>query len=704
MSKPNSIVDKISSISLHKEISSELTAGSALQVKKVEFQGGKSALLDTNVPLSKIWAEIIESHHERNMPVYVEINPDTNLVTELLLPKEIEVSSLKQTSTGDYEVMFRNTAAIHYLKKENPDFSIMLDTLKNAQEKKIRLLVTDTDIDHEIIDIKAVKNSSRSAILESPLPLMRLTPTIVSEQRAKELFNLVSSRNCNPATASSPCIPFLYPDDGCWIRAELMCDLMIKESVTTGSAVKVEPEKIWIDGQLYGVKTVNHPNCAISWGWHVAPTLLVSTPKGSQRMVLDPSLFPSGPVTPENWKKVQSDPNATLTYTPRTKYNHWDNTVATEAIANSDMDYYRNQLKNRTAKYGPPPYKCPFADIGITAIARMPEHLDIFWVGKDGAIWSNWWDIKTGWSKPFTIASSNSAASNAGITAVARMPEHLDIFWTGKDGAIWTNWWDKDTGWSKPFTIASSNNATSNAGITAVARMPEHLDIFWVGKDGAIWSNWWDINTGWSKPFTIASSNIATSDAGITAVARMPEHLDIFWVGKDGAIWTNWWDISTGWSKPFTIASSNNATSNAGITAVARMPEHLDIFWTGKDGAIWSNWWDIDTGWSKPFTIANSNSATPDAGITAVARMPEHLDIFWVGKDGAIWSNWWDIDTGWSKPFTIASTNSAVPYVGISAVARMPEHLDIFWTGKDGAVWTNWWDIDTGWSKPFTIA
>jgi hypothetical protein len=84
-------------------------------------------------------------------------------------------------------------------------------------------------------------------------------------------------------------------------------------------------------------------------------------------------LFFRAPVTPDEWKKVLSDPNATLTYTPRTKYNHFDDTVATEAIADNDMDHYRLELKNRTAKYGPSPYKCPFADAGITAVARAPE-------------------------------------------------------------------------------------------------------------------------------------------------------------------------------------------------------------------------------------------------------------------------------------------------------------------------------------------
>ena len=158
MSKPNTVIDKVSSISLHKEKISG-APGEALQpqMKKVEFQGGRAGLLDESIYRSKVWGEIIESQQKRDMPVYVEINPETNFITDLLLPKEVEVSSLKQTPTGDCEVMFRNTAAVHYLKREKPDFTEMLNALKAAQEKNTPVLVTDNDINHEIIDVKTAK-------------------------------------------------------------------------------------------------------------------------------------------------------------------------------------------------------------------------------------------------------------------------------------------------------------------------------------------------------------------------------------------------------------------------------------------------------------------------------------------------------------------------------------------------------------------
>ncbi len=53
--------------------------------------------------------------------------------------------------------MFRNKAAIHYLKKDKPDFTQILNALQTAQEKNTTVLVTDNDLDHEIIDVKTVQ-------------------------------------------------------------------------------------------------------------------------------------------------------------------------------------------------------------------------------------------------------------------------------------------------------------------------------------------------------------------------------------------------------------------------------------------------------------------------------------------------------------------------------------------------------------------
>ena len=96
--------------------------------------------------------------------------------------------------------------------------------------------------------------------------------------------------------------------------------------------------------------------------------------------------------------------------------------------------------------------------------------------------------------------------SGAGaVTAVARTPNHLDLFWVGLDGSVGSNWWDagaNNGAWNAAFEIAPAKSA--QGVVTAVARTPDHLDVFWVGPDGSVGSNWWDAhanNARWNTPF-----------------------------------------------------------------------------------------------------------------------------------------------------------------------------------------------------------
>ena len=178
----------------------------------------------------------------------------------------------------------------------------------------------------------------------------------ISAGHAQNVFDQMGATTCPPLTVPAPCIPFLYPDDGCWARAHEMCRLMI--------ALGLNPRKVWIQGWLH-TPTRNNPACFVNWGWHVAPTLCVRRPWswrfwlwGSQKMVIDPSLFTT-PVTVSQWKSVQGDPGATLTYTDASDYL-WGQTDPTYALTNDRLAYYRLRLQERAVNSGPPPYaNCP---------------------------------------------------------------------------------------------------------------------------------------------------------------------------------------------------------------------------------------------------------------------------------------------------------------------------------------------------------
>jgi hypothetical protein len=54
-------------------------------------------------------------------------------------------------------------------------------------------------------------------------------------------------------------------------------------------------------------------------------------------------------------------------------------------------------------------------------------------------------------------------AGVCGGGAVARTPNHLDVFWIGRDGSVWSTWWDAAANngrWNQPFPIAPAGNAT----------------------------------------------------------------------------------------------------------------------------------------------------------------------------------------------------------------------------------------------------
>ena len=74
------------------------------------------------------------------------------------------------------------------------------------------------------------------------------------------------------------------------------------------------------------------------------------------------------------------------------------------------------------------------------AIARTPDHMDLFWVHPDGSIHSTWWDanVAGGASDPTRVfaATAPGKAVAVAISVVARTPDHMDMFWVHPDGSI----------------------------------------------------------------------------------------------------------------------------------------------------------------------------------------------------------------------------------------------------------------------------
>jgi len=321
----------------------------------VNFNNNQKGLLDMHSPRAVHWAEILDAHRRENKPIYLEIDEETDVITNLLIPSNFKVDKITVDDFGNLNVLFQPSSAVHFVLKSEPNFDAMRAKLQDALANGTELVVTETRDEHEIIDIRLpdfFSDGTGGALAPNPPE-----DPPVSEARALEVFNNMNGETCSPCNPSSECIPFLYPDDGCWIRAHIMCHLMQDGGPDTTTNPPEDPEKVWIQGSL-NTPTFNHPDCRVLWGWHVAPTLMVTLSGGDEKRVIDPSLS-SNPISKVDWKGLQGDPSATLTDTPWTNYN-WvgDTRDISLAQCHVHMQTYRDRLKDRCLDFGPPPYSC----------------------------------------------------------------------------------------------------------------------------------------------------------------------------------------------------------------------------------------------------------------------------------------------------------------------------------------------------------
>jgi hypothetical protein len=356
MPNPNVIVDTISHLDPPLQTLGANYINAAPTGVTVHFRGRHVARLDQADVRATAYAEILDNLRQINAPVYVEIDPATRAISRLLIPITSKVLSIISMPSGEVEIELDLSNVRHVLKRTNQDFDQLLSVLQSAHAQGTPAIVTKTDDEHEIIDARPALIPFVAEPVQGPAADSLVSLVAITSQRVKELFDLVSTQTCDPNSVSSPCIPFLYPDDGCAPRAHQMCRLMI--------AVGEQPRKAWNYGRLH-VDTKNNPLCETpGWHLHVAPMFEVSSAGATEIQIIDPALF-SGPVSEAEWRGVQHDPSSTLIHTDAAVFYRYENGNVvpdpTYSETEKELVFYRTSLMLRVANYGPPPFTslCP---------------------------------------------------------------------------------------------------------------------------------------------------------------------------------------------------------------------------------------------------------------------------------------------------------------------------------------------------------
>lgn len=355
-------------------------------------------------------------------------------------------------------------------------------------------------------------------------------------------------------------------------------------------------------------------------------------------------------------------------------------------------------------------------DSRLAALARLPQHEDVFWIGAVGDISSNWRDDKLNggaWHAQFGIAAPGSVHPGSPVVATARFPQQNEAFWIGAVGDISSNWRNDNVdkgAWHSQFAVAQAGSVRADSPLDVVHRLPQHEDVFWVGANGDVSSNWRDDNLdsgAWHAQFGIAAPGSVHAGSPLVATARFPQQNEVFWVGAVGDISSNWRNdnVDSGaWHSQFAIAQAGSVRADSPLCVVHRLPQHEDVFWVGANGDVSSNWRDdnLDSGaWHAQFGLAVPSSVRAGSPLIATARFPQQNEVFWIGAVGDISSNWRNdkVDNGaWHSQFGLVPPGTVRDDSSLAVIHRTPQREDVFYVKVDGSIGNLWRDdnVDVG--------
>ncbi len=129
-------------------------AGSRQSTSEVTFASGRSALLDLSRPNAGAWLAVLDSLRSGREPAYVEVDPATGVIAELLAPLSVTVGAITEDRDGTLAVELIISQARHTLRRSNPRYAELAPLLRDALQRGMPLWVTARPDDHEIIDAR----------------------------------------------------------------------------------------------------------------------------------------------------------------------------------------------------------------------------------------------------------------------------------------------------------------------------------------------------------------------------------------------------------------------------------------------------------------------------------------------------------------------------------------------------------------------
>ncbi|MFD0153009.1 hypothetical protein ACFVID_26935 [Streptomyces sp. NPDC127132] len=329
----------------------------------------------------------------------------------------------------------------------------------------------------------------------------------------------------------------------------------------------------------------------------------------------------------------------------------------------------------------------------VTSVSRSEGQVDLFTVGYDSRVWTQFWN-QAGWHSDWFPLPGAAVFDKQSVSVVSRDDGHLDLFVVGYDSRVWTQFWSADKGWNGDWFPVPGAAVFDKQPVAAVSRDDRHLDLFVVGYDSRVWTQFWSADNGWSGDWFALPGAAVFEKQAVAAVSRDRDHLDLFVHGYDSRVWSQFWSADNGWHADWMPIPGAAVFRAQAVSALSRHSGRLDLFLMGYDDHVWTSSWSADSGWRPDWApVPGQTLFGGGRTITPATRTTSHMDLYVMGNDNHIWTTYWADTAGWAPEwFQVPGQAVFDKAQHIAAVSRRPAHLDLFVVGYDSHVWTTYWN------------
>jgi hypothetical protein len=178
--------------------------------------------------------------------------------------------------------------------------------------------------------------------------------------------------------------------------------------------------------------------------------------------------------------------------------------------------------------------------------------LEVFIPGSDGALW-HIWQITAGGSWHNSWFSSGQPSTTVGIFFPAGVIQNadgrLEVFALGRDGALWHIWQTSPNGnWNTWTSFGTPSNVNFVTAPTVNRNKDGRLEVLITGNDGALW-HIWQTSPGrdWSTLVSLgAPTNTSLTPFSSPVVSENADgRLEVF-AETGGVLWHAWQIIPSG--------------------------------------------------------------------------------------------------------------------------------------------------------------